>query len=64
LKGDYPLIRQRLARRAGHFMGEVMLASQFDALEEPEHAVVVDSADPPEVIVDEIMRTIGLPRTP
>jgi gluconokinase len=53
-----------VVRRAGHFMGENMLASQFETLEEPENAVIVDAANPPGVIVDEIMRTIGLPRIP
>jgi gluconokinase len=64
LKGDYPLIRERLERRAGHYMGADMLASQFETLEEPENAVIVDAANPPEAIVDEIMRTIGPPRIP
>ena len=64
LKGDYRLIRERVQHRAGHFMGADMLASQFEALEEPGNAVVVDAADSPDVIVDEIMRTIGLPRIP
>ena len=64
LKGDYRLIRERMERRAGHFMRADMLPSQFEALEEPANAVVVDVANLPDVIVDEIMRTIGLPRVP
>lgn len=64
LKGDYRLIRERMQRRAGHFMGADMLASQFEALEEPPNALVVDVARPPEVIVEEITRSIGLPRSP
>jgi gluconokinase len=64
LKGDYSLIRARMERRSGHFMGAEMLASQFEALEEPGNAVVVDAAGAPDDIVDAIMRTIGLPETP
>lgn len=63
LKGDPPLIRERVARRAGHFMGAEMLRSQFEVLEEPENAVVVDVAAAPDEIVDTIMRTIGWPET-
>lgn len=42
-------------------MGAEMLRSQFEVLEEPENAVVVDVAAAPDEIVDTIMRTIGLP---
>jgi gluconokinase len=64
LKGDYRLIRERLERRAGHFMGADMLGSQFATLQEPDIALIVDVARPPEAIVDEIMRRIGLPGSP
>jgi gluconokinase len=64
LKGDFNLIRERMNRRAAHFMGADMLASQFEALEEPDNAVVVDVASPPQAIVDVIIRKIGLPRSP
>jgi gluconokinase len=64
LKGDLNLIRERIERRAGHFMGADMLASQFEALEQPDNAVVVDVANPPQVIVEEIIRQIGLPQSP
>jgi len=42
LKGSPSLLHQRLHCRLGHFMTEQMLASQLAALEEPDHAVVVD----------------------
>ena len=64
LKGDFALIQRRMERREGHFMGVGMLASQFQELEAPDDAVVVDITDPPQVIVDEIIRRIGLPQTP
>ena len=38
-------IAERLARRQGHFMPSELLRSQFDALEEPEDALVVDIVD-------------------
>ena len=42
LKGDAKTIELRLALRSGHFMPASLLASQFAALEEPEHAMVID----------------------
>jgi gluconokinase len=64
LTGDFRLIRERMERRNGHFMGADMLASQYQALETPRDALVVEVARPPQVIVDEIIRRIGLPRSP
>jgi gluconokinase len=60
LKGSYDLIRQRLQARHGHFADEHILAAQFADLEEPTGAIVVDIAPPPEAIVDEICRQLGL----
>jgi gluconokinase len=54
LHGSEELIRERLARRKGHFMNPNLLHSQFETLEPPEHAVRVDVAPPPEAIVAEI----------
>ncbi len=42
LKGDAQTIEPRLALRSGHYMPPSLLASQFAALEEPEHAMVID----------------------
>ena len=57
LKGDYDLIWQRMQERQ-HYMKPSMLKSQFEALEEPENALVIDIALPPEKIVSEILRQI------
>jgi gluconokinase len=38
LKGEMPLIANRMARRQDHFMPTSLLKSQFDALEEPDHS--------------------------
>lgn len=58
LKGDEPLIRQRIDKRPGHFMPEKLLASQFEILEEPPEAIVIDIQDSPERIVDAIHRRL------
>ena len=55
LKGSYELIRSRLRARHGHFAGEAILANQFEVLEEPKDAIVVDVAQTPEEIVAEIL---------
>jgi 6-phosphogluconolactonase len=55
LKGDPDLIRRRLERRTAHFMKSDLLASQFQELEEPTDAIVVDVLPPPEAIVQEIL---------
>ena len=55
LKGSRELILARLRSRHGHFAGESILDTQFADLEEPEDAVTVSAAPPPEAIVDEIL---------
>jgi gluconokinase len=60
LKGDYPLIAQRLRERKGHFADEHILAAQFADLEEPSDALVVDIHGEPGQIVDEICRRLNL----
>lgn len=54
LKGSYDLIWERMSKRPGHYMKAHMLQSQFEALEEPQNALVVDVALP----VNEIIRQI------
>jgi gluconokinase len=61
LKGDYELLRARLAARSGHYMKESMLRSQFEALEEPLDALTVDAGLAPDEIVGRIRGTLGLP---
>lgn len=55
LKGDEGLIRARLERRTGHFAKAELLPSQVAALEEPSEAIVIDTALPPGVIVEQIL---------
>ena len=58
LKGSFEEIEERLGDRRGHFFSPDLLESQFEALEEPLDALVVDVSDPPETIVRQIMRTL------
>ncbi|HXG19580.1 MAG TPA: gluconokinase [Methylomirabilota bacterium] len=60
LKGDYELIRQRLQARRAHFMKTDLLASQFDALEEPRDVLTIEAAQEPETIVALIKQHFGL----
>ena len=64
LKGSPALIRSRLKHRTGHFMKADMLASQFDALEEPSDALVVDVSEPPGAIVEQILAQLRGPTHP
>ncbi len=59
LKGEYELIRKRIAQRQEHFMNAELLRSQFDALEEPAGAVVVDVRHQPEEIALSIRNPPG-----
>lgn len=54
LKGDYQTIFDRMAKRTEHYMGARMLQSQFDALEDPADALVIEIHISPEEIVSKI----------
>ena len=58
LKGSYELIEGRMKLRKEHFMKPGMLKSQFDALEEPTYAIVIDINQPLEKIVENILQKI------
>ncbi|MGL5795224.1 MAG: gluconokinase [Waterburya sp.] len=55
LRGDYSSIQARIKQRQGHFMGEDLLRSQFETLEEPESVIAIDVTLEPEAIVTEIL---------
>ena len=61
LKGSVELIRGRLRHRSSHFMKADMLAGQYDTLEEPIDALVVDVSAPPVAIVAGILSQLRLP---
>ncbi|MCE9647486.1 MAG: gluconokinase [Chloroflexi bacterium] len=56
LQGTFQQIKERLQKRAGHFMSAKMLASQFEILEEPADALIVDIGRTPLEIIS-IIRT-------
>jgi gluconokinase len=60
LAGDPALIRDRLARRQGHFMKAGMLASQLAALEPPGEALALDVAATPDELVAAIRTALAL----
>jgi gluconokinase len=62
LKGGFDLIRQRLSERKGHFFNPDLLRSQFAALEEPQHAIVVDISLDPRDIIDVVLAALKLPK--
>ncbi len=59
LKGSYELIKSRLEARKDHFAGTAILRDQFATLQEPEDAIVVDVAPPPQEIVDAIVKALA-----
>jgi gluconokinase len=60
LKGTYEQIEERLKTRSGHFMQAIMLASQFEILEEPKDTLMVDITLSPEEIVQFICKGLNL----
>jgi gluconokinase len=56
LKGSYALIWSRMSTRASHYMKPEMLQSQFDALEEPADAIVLDVKMPVKDMLDTITK--------
>lgn len=60
LSGTPEVIRTRLAARSGHFMPDVLIDSQFAALEAPTNALVVDIDSPVDEVVETILRGLTL----
>ena len=60
LKGNYELIRTRLAERQDHFMGADLLGSQFQTLEEPLDALTFDVLQQPAAIISAIRSDLRL----
>ncbi len=60
LKGSFELIEQRLKQRHGHYMKSNLLRTQFDALEEPNDAIVVEIDQPSSAIVQQIKNCLHL----
>lgn len=62
LRGEFDLISRRLKGRKSHFFNAALLRSQFDTLEIPKDALVVDISRTPQEIVQTIIGAIN-PRT-
>jgi len=60
LKGSPETIRRRLKSREAHYMKAGLLESQFDSLEEPDDAIVVDIRQSPQDIVTHVEKDAGL----
>ncbi|WP_454061453.1 gluconokinase [Candidatus Nitrospira salsa] len=58
LKGSDSLVRERLSKREMHFMNEVLLESQLHELEEPDDALILDPAFPPQFLISQIKKNL------
>lgn len=58
LRADPALVGARLAARTGHFFPADLAASQFTALEEPVHALILDAARPVAELVDAVVAAV------
>ncbi len=58
LEGNEELLEERLRSRIGHFMPRTLLRSQLTDLEKPAYGWHLDVADPPEVLVEQIMEKL------
>jgi gluconokinase len=59
LRGNYDLLWSRLQQRANHYMKPNMLASQFEALEEPCDALTLDITCTPDEMVEAIVENLA-----
>ncbi|ACK66583.1 carbohydrate kinase, thermoresistant glucokinase family [Rippkaea orientalis PCC 8801] len=60
LKGRFEQILQRLENRENHFMKSNLLQSQFQALEEPKNAIIIDISLSVEEIIKQILLLLNL----
>jgi len=60
LKGDYRVIKERLAQRRGHYMDPALLDSQFEALEEPLEGLRIDASSDPHAIISIIRNGLSI----
>lgn len=60
LKASYEEIHRRMEQRQNHYMKADMLKSQFDTLEEPKSAIVVNANLPLEEVVAQVIATLQI----
>jgi carbohydrate kinase (thermoresistant glucokinase family) len=58
LQGDYSLISERMTKRKDHYMPASLLRSQFETLEPPADAIVIDIKHEPVEIVEMILQQL------
>jgi gluconokinase len=58
LAGEYDLVAERIKNRYDHFFPQTLLQSQFDQLEEPEHAIKVDIQQESDTMIHDIVKKI------
>lgn len=59
LKASAAVVRERLAKRRGHFLNPALLESQLAMLEEPRDAIVVDADQPDLEVTQQIVRRLA-----
>ena len=60
LRGSFQLVASRLAGRHDHYMNPNLLPSQFETLEEPHNAIVIDVDKPVPQIVESIRTALAI----
>lgn len=60
LKGSFEEIEERLNQRKNHYMPVKLLRSQFDALEEPGDALIINISNTPQEIIQIIREGFNL----
>jgi len=60
LRGAPAAFERRLLERRGHFFDPTLLASQFETLEEPTDALVVDADGELDAVVDAVVASLGV----
>jgi len=63
LKGSFEELTKRMTLRTNHFMPAGLLKSQFETLEPPKDALTVSTENPPEIIIEIILRQLEKPKT-
>ena len=59
LKGSYQLIRERMDKRANHYMPPDLLRSQFETLEEPDEIFTIGIDQSPEKILAQVINYVS-----
>jgi len=60
LKVSPSVAHERLRKREGHFMPEELISSQFETLEEPDDAIVINAELSPDEVVAQIRQALEL----